>query len=248
MRILVIDVTLPPPPPLPSQWIQTTNLTCRQTVSVCGFTAGRQDNWLITQHISRMVNGTVLEQVTVQVDFTLNSCMRNDCTRRFAIQRYETSIINVANARNLRNYQLVNRIDPRDDLTPTVRENASLEIGFRRQDTGFYLGIQDITSCLTIHRVLVFYYVCPAMTSDLIIHSETIAPVVGDSTPVEVVGQCVENASPENGIEPRLTCSPMGIWSVISGAGCVCNSGFQSTSDDRSCEGMLSVLMYRSAP
>ena len=216
---------------------------------MCGFTAGRQDNWLITQHISRMVNGTALEQVTVQVDFTLNSCMRNDCTRRFAIQRYETSIINVANARrNLRNYQLVNLIDPRDDRTPTVRENASLEIDFRRPDTGFYLGIQDINSCLTINRVLVFYCVCPAVTSDLIIHPETIAPVVGDSTPVEVVGQCVDNASPENGTGPRPTCSQNGVWSVINGAGCVCNPGFQSSSDGRSCEGMLSVLMYRSAP
>ena len=89
--------------------------------------------------------------------------------------------------------------------------------------------------------MLVFYYVCPAVTDDLIIHPETIAPVVGDSTPIEVVGQCVENASPENVTGPRLTCSQNGVWSAISGAGCVCSPGFEASSDGRSCEGMLSV-------
>ena len=88
-----------------------------------------------------------------------------------------------------------------------------------------------------------FYYVhmCPAVTSDLIARPETIAPISGTSTPVQVVGTCVEGAQPENGVEPRLTCSPMGIWSVNLGSGCVCGSGFQSSSDGRSCVGMLSV-------
>ena len=51
------------------QWVQASSSNCRVTLQVCGFTIGRQDNWLITQHISRMVNGTALQQVTVQVEF-----------------------------------------------------------------------------------------------------------------------------------------------------------------------------------
>ena len=89
-----------------------------------------------------------------------------------------------------------------------------------------------------------FYYVCPAVTSDLITRSETIAPIIGGTEPtVQVVGQCVEGTQPENGVEPRLTCSPMGIWSVNLGSGCVCDSGFQSSSDGRSCVGMFSVCL-----
>ena len=43
-----------------------------------------------------------------------------------------------------------------------------------------------------------------AEADDLITRPETIAPIIGASTPVQVVGQCVKNASPENGVGPRL--------------------------------------------
>ena len=215
------------------------------TVSVCGFTAGRQDNWIITQHISRMINGTALQQVTVQVDFIIhNYCdILNNCSQSFAIYKYETSTINTTSARNLNNYEFVGRIVPRDG-SGTVRENGSVNINFDTEETGFYLGIQDETTCIVIHRVLVFYYVCPAVTSDLITRPETTAPIIGGTAPpAQVVGQCVENASPENGVHPGLTCSQRGVWSVNIGTACVCNPGFQSTSDGRSCEGMLSVYL-----
>ena len=91
--------------------------------------------------------------------------------------------------------------------------------------------------------MLVFYYVCPAETSDLMTRPETISPVIGASTPVQVVGQCVEGTHPENGVQPGLTCSTRGIWSVNFGAGCVCGSGFQLSADGRSCVGTLSVCL-----
>ena len=83
---------------------------------------------------------------------------------------------------------------------------------------------------------------CPAVTSDLITRPETIAPTIGASTPVQVVGQCVEGTRPENGVQPGLTCSQNGVWSVNIGAGCTCGLGFQLSSDGRSCVGTLSVL------
>ena len=206
-------------------------------LNVCGFSAGRQDNWIITQHISRMVNGTALQQVTVQVDFIMDTCdIENNCRRSFAIHKYETSTISTTAARNLSNYERVDRIVG----TGRVRENGSVNINFATEATGFYLGIRDETSCLAIHRVLVFYYVCPAETSDLITRPETIAPILGGTAPpVQVVGQCVEGTRPESGAQPRLTCSQNGIWSVNIGAGCVCGSGLQSSSDGLSCVGTL---------
>ena len=211
---------------------------------MCGFTAGRQDNWIITQHISRTVNGIALQQVTVQVDFIMNTCdIENNCRRSFNIHKYETSTINTTAARNLSNYEFVDQIVPRDG-SGMVRENGSVNINFATEATGFYLGIQDETSCILINRVLVFYYVCPAVTSDLITRPETIAPIIGGTVPpVQVVGECVEGTQPENGVQPRLTCSQNGVWSVNFGAGCVCGAGLQSSSDGLSCVGMLSICL-----
>ena len=225
------------------QWTQNTNLVCRQAAFVCGFQAGNQDNWMITQHISRMVGGTALPQVTVQVDFQLNSCTQmNNCGRTFAIHKYETSTVNATAARNLSNYEFVPpRITPTDD-SGDVRENSSVQIDFSTGATGVYLGIRDETTCVLVHRVLVFYYVCPAETSDLITRPEVIAPFIGNSAPIMVNGQCVENSSPENGIGARLTCSQNGDWGGLGGAGCVCDTGFQRSLDGRSCVGtFLSV-------
>ena len=224
----------------PSQWIQGSSSSCRVTVTVCGFEAGPQDNWIITQHISRMINGTALQQVTVKVDFIMNTCdEQNNCRRSFTIHKYETSTINAIAARNLSNYELAGQIVPTDG-SGSVRENGSVNINFATEATGFYLGIRDVSSCIVIYRVLVFYYVCPAVTSDLMTRPETIAPIIGAS---QVIGQCVANASPESGTGPRFMCSQRGVWSSNIGSGCVCGSGFQSSSDGHSCVGMLSVCL-----
>ena len=193
---------------------------------------------MITQHISRVVGSTAPPQVTVQVDFQLNTCPEmNNCDRTFAIHKYETSTINATAARILNNYEFVPpRITPRDG-SGVVRENSSVQIDFSTAATGVYLGIRDEASCVSVHRVLVFYYVCPAETSHLVSRPEVIAPRIGDSVPVEVDGQCVENSSPENGIGARLTCSQKGVWGGIDGAGCVCDTGFQQFLDGRSCVG-----------
>ena len=180
-----------------------------------------------------MVGGTALPQVTVQVDFQLNSCMgTSNCDRTLSIHKYETSTINATAARNLNNYEFVSpRITPSGD----ARENMSIQIDFDTTATGFYMGVRDETSCVLVHHVLVFYYVCPAETSDLISRPERIAPLIGNSAPLLVDGLCVENSSPENGMQPRLTCSQNGVWGRIDGAGCVCDTGFQQSLDGRSC-------------
>ena len=229
--------------PSPFQWVQNTNTACRQTIFVCGFSAGFQDNWIITQHISRMVGGTALPQVTVQVDFQLNSRMENNCGRTFSIHKYETSTINATAARNLNNYEFVPpRISPSDG-SGDARENMSIQVDFTTAATGFYLGIRDETSCVLVHRVLVFYYVCPAETSDLITRPERIAPFIGNSAPLLVDGQCVENSSPQNGMRPRLTCSQNGVWGGIDGAWCACDTGFQRSLDGHSCVGTFVSLV-----
>ena len=58
------------------QWDQQTGAICQQNVQVCGFDVGLQNNWLITQHISRQLSdGQLLDYVSVQIEYELDQWM-----------------------------------------------------------------------------------------------------------------------------------------------------------------------------
>ena len=75
--------------------------------------------------------------------------------------------------------------------------------------------------------MIVFYYVCPQQTADLILYPETIAPPENQAgiPLVSVTANCVANAEPENGQAPLLSCLSRGIWSLVPAAGCRCVTG-----------------------
>lgn len=74
------------------QWIQNSNAPCQQTVHVCGFDSGPQNNWLITQLINRTVNGMKLSQVSVTIEFEQLNCDHTlRCQRTFNTHIFETS-------------------------------------------------------------------------------------------------------------------------------------------------------------
>ena len=203
---------------------------------VCGFNVGQQDNWLITQHISRQTD-TLLPQVMVIVEYEFSSCEAvQNCARTFSVWRYDTSTINATAARDTTKYTQVANVAP-EDITGDERQNETIIIDFTGSEIGFYLAVRDQDSCLFIHRILVFYYVCPAVTENLIVYPEILAPPISiPSVPISVNGgQCVENANPTVGDNPILTCSQGGVWSIISG--CTCNSVFSMNADGTACIG-----------
>ncbi len=214
---------------------------CHQAVFVCGFQEPGQDNWLITQHISREVGGgTLLNQVVVIVEFEFNGCIESgDCTQTFTVLHYDTSTIDPDTAANVANYELLDTVAP-DDVTGVLRQNATVDLDFAQSNpaTGFYLAIRDRSSCVFIYRVLVYYAVCPTATQNLVNLPETIAPPQQvQSDPVLVtMGTCVENASPEFGQpNPEVNCFDGGQWNVR--VGCVCEDGFHSNHDGSTCLG-----------
>ncbi len=218
------------------QWSQNTNTPCRQDVSVCGFNSGNQNNWLITQHINRVVNGTKLPQVSVLVEFEQAGCDQG-CQRTFVLEAYETSTVDSTTARNTANYRQIDRVAPFDD-SGTVSQNQTREMNFQTNEDGFYLAIRDESTCIVVSRLLVFYNVCPQETVGLVMQPETRAPIIERlSTPIEVTAQCVTRASPDNGGAPRLTCSQGGVWGTIAGSGCTCNPGFVASEDGTLCMG-----------
>ena len=219
------------------QWIQQTGSPCQQTVLVCGFGQGPQSNWLIFQHISRQLpDGKLLDYVTAQFEVQLNGCDESrQCRQSFDAYRWATSTPGLAAARNIDNYQLVQRVNP-GDTSGTVRMNVSVTIDLRSStETGVYIAAVDLSTCVIIHRVLVFYYVCPADSSNLITRPETVAPLNG------VPGECAENSSVSGLVgKPLAFCTATGTWYIISG--CECNPGFQGVSQNMivtSCSGTI---------
>ena len=191
---------------------------------MCGFSAGAQENWLITQHISReLAGGQRLQKVTARFHFQLNGCdVSRQCRQSFDVYKWQTSTINREAARNTSKYGRVGRVSPADTSgTVVIIETLDIEL---TAESGFYMAVVDSSTCIFIERILVFYYVCPAETSELITRPETISP---ESS---VIGECVENSSPQTGSNPVLRCADEGVWEVI--IPCQCDSGYEGVTED----------------
>jgi hypothetical protein len=202
---------------------------------VCGYHAGPQSNWLLTQLINRTVDGPPLSQVSVLIEFELQNCDVNlNCQRTFNTHIYETSLASVTARRNLSNYRQVARVSP--DVTTGARVNETVVVTFRTNEPFFYFAVEDETTCIVITRMIVFYSVCPSQIINLVSAPEIVAPTIGVIT---MDASCASNAVTEDGTAPKLICSPDGMWSVL-GSGCRCapGSGFV----DGSCSRELNYL------
>lgn len=206
-------------------------------MNVCGYTAGPQSNWLITQLINRTVNGTRLSQVSVKIEFQQRDCdVTLRCQRTFNTHIYETSSADTAEAKSIGNYQQVERVSPDDTSGATV--NETIDVFFKTNHSSFYFAIEDETSCIAITRLVVFYHVCPAEIAELVIRPRTIAPLISrQSTPLLVTAKCVDNASPVivRALGPKLKCSQGGVWSPIPELGCNCDLGYVYSTDKQQC-------------
>ena len=208
-------------------------------MSVCGFSAGAQENWLITQHINTVLpggGGERLRKVTVQFEGTLNGCdISRQCRQSFEVYKWETSTINRTAAASTANYVRVGRVSP--SVTNGVMSFvASHDIELSDDENGFYLAVVDLSTCVTLSRILVLYYVCPEETSELISRPEAIDSESIEGTP-SVEGECVENSSTESGADPVLMCGVGGQWQVI--VPCLCNPGYQLDSSQDQCSGII---------
>ena len=122
-------------------------------------------------------------------------------------------------------------------LTDGVRPSTeSLDIDLDAE-SGFYLGVVDLGMCISIQRILVLYYVCPAETSQLITRPEAIESRSLDNSTTVISGECVENSSPESGSSPLLRCGDRGQWQVL--ISCYCNPGYELDDDQEECSGIM---------
>ena len=220
-------------------------------MSVCGFNAGTQNNWLITQLINRTVNGTPLPQVSVTIEFEQGDCNVNlNCQRTFNTHVYERSSEDDTLARNVANYRQVQRVSPDDTTGNKVNETVNIDFSDESEETAFYFAVQDETICIIITRMIVFYHVCPRRAIDLTNYPETRAPRFASSneavTPFTVNTTCVDNAEAENGQASLAFCSSGGLWSTPPGMGCRCMRGFADQNSGVSCERKCCMSSFHS--
>ena len=199
---------------------------------MCGFSAGPQDNWLITQLINRTVNGTRLSQVSVTIEFEFRNCDTTlNCQQTFNTHIYETSTENGNAARNISNYRQVERVSSSD--TAETRMNETIVTNFNSEHSSFYFAIQDENSCIVVTRLLVFYHVCPASSRN----DPTRIPgtiVAGISSVVR--GYCVENAQTRNNnTHFSLLCLSGGSWFPPVGGQCHCLPGYGYDRENEKC-------------
>ena len=207
------------------QWFQLSSTPCRGNVFACGFTAGTQENWLITQHISRQLNsGQLFDSVSVYIAYELNSCYVNHkCKPSLDLYKWETSSIDPDEAKIMDNFVRVGNFFSNTNQTGTVQVNQTIDVIFTTEETGVYLAFLDGGTCAVITRVLVFYEgsICSGNTTDLIIHEE----VLPSEDMVE--GKCAPNSYSVNGLNPVLRCTVEGQWEVVSA--CMCRAGYELT-------------------
>ena len=212
-------------------------MTCKGEMHVCGFSEGLQENWLITQHINTVLpGGERLRRVTAQFEGTLNGCdISRGCRQSFEVYKWQTSTIDRSAAPNTNNYVRVDRVSP-DVTSGTMSFVDHLDIDLNDED-GFYMAVVDRSTCVSLTRVLVLYYVCPEETSELISRPEAL------QSQVSVTGECVEKSSPMSGSDPVLSCSARGEWQVI--IPCLCNPGYQlDNNTQEQCSGCLCLGLF----
>ena len=202
---------------------------------MCGFSAGTQENWLITQHISRhLSSGQLFSAFTVKIEFEFQLCDRErQCVQSFELRKWETSAIDPNVAKEIDNFVLVGILSPNASSDGIGTETAQINVEFDTQESGMYLALVDIGTCVFVHRVLVFYNgaLCSGEQTGLIQHPEVLPPQN------RVVGKCVANSSTLDGLDPVLQCTDEGHWRVLTP--CLCGPGFEVTvvNGDASCTG-----------
>ena len=194
--------------------MQSIGSTCSVSLNVCGREAGPQNNWIITQHISRKVplGVTTVNLPVVQLlfDLALNSgCpSSSSCVEALSLYVWETSAPNATSAANTDNYHFIANFSS---------GTTQLTIDFpSAQHTGFYLGIRDNGTCVdSLNRVLVYYITCEAVTVGLARVGEAVF-----SSGSAVRGECVAGSVAVQETGPLLVCSERGEWSVASRCHC----------------------------
>ena len=188
---------------------------------------------MITQHINTtMANGVALTQIVVRVNFSLNGCLTGgSCLQSFGLRIYETPNIDTNGSLNTANYASFpsNLVTVVSNPTGSVVELADVTVPLALSNGGVYLSAQDFGTCVSISRLVVFYYACPQQVVDFISY-----PQSASNGPITQL-QCTSGASVVGPGQLLASCGSLGMWGPAIGS-CLCSPGYTNTSV-KTCQG-----------
>ncbi|XP_013921468.1 PREDICTED: ephrin type-A receptor 1 isoform X1 [Thamnophis sirtalis] len=210
------------------QMINGTPVYMYQDCSV--LSEGDTDHWLRTNWIFR---GEISSRIFVELKFTIRDCksFRGEmvsCKETFNLYYMESEDDVGIQFRRLL-FTKINTVAGDNIFTARDVEVGSLKLNMKvcsigkLQQRGFYLAFQNLGACVALVSVRVYYKTCSETISGLAHFPETLAGVEGLT---EVPGVCLENATEETGVPPKMHCSPNGEWLVPVGR-CICIIGFE---------------------
>ena len=190
---------------------------------VCMLEPSAKMNWIISQHINRSYNTLIPpSQINVTLNFGFGNCSDNQIS--FALHIWETSTIDLAQARNISNFHKLQMLT--SEMGTNLTKTVKIKLG--TNETGFYLAFIAHRICIFIKRVVVYYAVCPAIVSDLMIFPDL--PVNQNI----IAATCVPGAS---GKGSAIRCIPGSKWIVQqNGTGCRCEPGYINE-ENKTCRG-----------
>ncbi|XP_054858243.1 ephrin type-A receptor 1 isoform X2 [Eublepharis macularius] len=195
------------------------------------FSEGHTDHWLRTNWIIR---GEAPSRIYVELKFTVRDCKSFkdedvvSCKETFNLYYMESDQdVGIHFHRPL--FAKVNTVAGDRSFTNRDIERGALQLNTEvspignLQQRGFYLAFQNSGACVALVSVRVYYKTCSKTVRGLAQFPETIASSEGLAV---VPGACLENATEEVGLPPRMHCSPDGEWLVLVGH-CLCAPGFE---------------------
>jgi ephrin-B len=180
-----------------NQWKKIGGLFCAEETHVCGRESGPQENWMITQHISTNVS-TILVMIDSNLDIPCPS-FTPSCVDDLSLYVWETSMQTTTLALETDNYRFIANVSSGEQVVTVQLSSGS----------GFYLGMRDNGTCVSVRRVLVYYSVCGGGREGLARVEETVFSSGRGST---VQGVCVPGSKPSSQPGPLLECLQTGQW------------------------------------
>ena len=123
---------------------------------------------------------------------------------------------------NTENYKQFGRARPNSTTRPYTE---IYPFTLDPSDTGFYVAIWDVGTCVGISRLRVYRHICPSRQVGLVLYPETPAPVSGS---VNVQFNCADNAYIPESESDTVTCYHNGTWSTDIPV-CECNIGYENS-------------------
>ena len=226
------------------QWVdkeQSTN-SCLHELAVCGYLHRFQNNWMITQYIN--ISKLGITELVLNVSYYSSENCTGNCTEFLSIKTYEIYFPD-EEGRRIPNKYSANPTVQLHIQPGTNEQFTSLLIPISGTSRGLYLAVVDSHpgACVTITRMVLFYYVCPEQELNLIVYPEIIAPTsMNANSSSQVSPACLENAvfASQNQL---VECNFQGKWDS-NNAICECREGyFLETSTTSSSQGIGKQLV-----